>query len=364
MKFKQKLIIIPLLLWLVPLLLVLFGTAQKAEAAAGKCTELLTNCVVYRNLDIYNTIKKTPTAFKMNADKTVIYGDFYPRIEGTPVPVTFYDKGDAVSITPEGTVSGHKYLAAPDVFCSGMEHTGGIFITKSDYEDPKPDFISGKLDVDWYDKTNDDCKNYNIDYNPSDPSTDKPGKDGEQADIIIDTSAAGSGDDDDTTTPPGGSTGDNEACYKNDWGLSWLFCPLIEGASKVSERLYGFVEDQLKFVFPASIGGDKGGVRDAWNSIRILVSGLVVILMLVMVISQAIGSGPFDAYTIRKMVPRLVAGVILIQLSWPVFGWIINSVDVIGRGLADIMYAPFGGASKMNLLSLLGQFGREAVAFN
>lgn len=164
---------------------------------------------------------------------------------------------------------------------------------------------------------------------------------------------------------------DEEACYASNWQLNWFVCPLITAASTSASKMYNFVEDQLKFrvedgAKKDSLGDQKTreGVKAAWNNFRILVSGLVVVLMLVMVIGQAIGSGPFDAYTVKKMLPRLVAGVILIQLSWPIFSWVINIVDDLGRGLADIMYAPFGGSSTMTFDKVMGAFGTEAITWN
>src|SRR5581483_2795949 len=95
------------------------------------------------------------------------------------------------------------------------------------------------------------------------------------------------------------------------------------------------------------------GLHSAWSLIRNIVSALLIILMLVMVISQAIGSGPFDAYTVKKVMPKLVAAIILMQLSWAITIWVINVVDDLGRSLANIMYAPFGGAKQMDLNSLM-----------
>jgi len=172
---------------------------------------------------------------------------------------------------------------------------------------------------------------------------------------------------------PGGTTNTNSSdykCFESGWALSWVACPVISAAQGLANSLYGFVEDQLQFTVKEgkqkdSLGGQdsREQVKGAWNSFRILVSGLVVILMLVMVIGQAIGSGPFDAYTVKKMLPRLVAGVILIQLSWPIFSFVINFVDALGRGLADIMYAPFGGSGKLSLSSIMGSFHPEAITF-
>ena len=172
-----------------------------------------------------------------------------------------------------------------------------------------------------------------------------------------------------TPTEPGSVTGDDEACYSKGWELSWIACPVITAAQTAANAMYGFVEDQLKFTVSQngskdSLGDQHENVKKAWNNFRILVSGLVVILMLVMVISQAIGSGPFDAYTVRKMLPRLVMGVILIQISWPLFSWVVNTVDDLGRGIADLMYAPFCGSEALNLNTIMSDFKTEGTVFS
>ena len=61
----------------------------------------------------------------------------------------------------------------------------------------------------------------------------------------------------------------------------------------------------------------------------------------------------FDAYTIKKVVPRLVAAVILIQLSWFIFTTMLAITNDIAFGIEGLLYAPFGGASHVTLSNLI-----------
>lgn len=61
----------------------------------------------------------------------------------------------------------------------------------------------------------------------------------------------------------------------------------------------------------------------------------------------------FDAYTIKKVVPRLVAAIILIQLSWFIFTNMLRITNDIAFGLEGLMYAPFGGKDALSLSSLI-----------
>jgi hypothetical protein len=109
--------------------------------------------------------------------------------------------------------------------------------------------------------------------------------------------------------------------------------------------------------------GDNNGAYKAWAIIKDLVTSVLIILLLIMVISQALGNGIFEAYTVRKVLPRLVIAVIGMQLSWDLCIFIINIADHLGEGLAQIMAAPFGGAGNLDLGSLLKHLSTGAAIF-
>lgn len=57
----------------------------------------------------------------------------------------------------------------------------------------------------------------------------------------------------------------------------------------------------------------------------------------------------FDAYTIKKVLPRLVIAVILIQLSWPLITTLINVINQVSWGMEGLMYLPFGGRDALDI---------------
>ena len=157
-----------------------------------------------------------------------------------------------------------------------------------------------------------------------------------------------------------GEGGEADACQKNSggWAFTWAVCPVLNAADELTTFLVNNFEEQLAFNVSqlGSTSDPKSGsykIHQTWSLIKNIASALVVIVMLIMVLSQAISVGPFDAYTVRKLLPRLVAVVILMQISWPLFTYVIDIVNNLGRGIADIMYLPFGGADNMDLWSLL-----------
>lgn len=140
--------------------------------------------------------------------------------------------------------------------------------------------------------------------------------------------------------------------------LEWIFCPILRGIDAAIQQFYNEVEDQLCFKAGPSdtrgavVCGDnnvleakptnKGNVKDAWSVMRMIATSLLVIAMLLMVMSQAMNFGPLDPYTARKLLPKLVAAAILIQISWFLAKFAIDLSNDIGQGIKDLMYAPFG----------------------
>lgn len=165
-----------------------------------------------------------------------------------------------------------------------------------------------------------------------------------------------------TSTP----VGDSCELDSGGFSLAWLMCPLLAAANDLvngsdgNGGLIGLFENQLSFNVNRDLGVVGGGsnqVQTAWSLIKNIASIALIVIMLIMIFSQAVSAGPFDAYTVRKILPRLVAAVILMQLSWYIVAWIVDLVDDVGNSLADLLYAPFGGSKQLDLGHLLSHAG-------
>jgi len=148
--------------------------------------------------------------------------------------------------------------------------------------------------------------------------------------------------------------------------FAFFMCPALREADDAAQGLFAFVERELCINTGnvSSTGNPPcedekniftDDIERIWNAFRIIASALLVIIMLVMVISQAFSIGPVDAYTLRKLLPRLVAAVILIQISWIMLKWFVDLSNDLGTGITQIMFAPFGGVQNMQLEDLVGQ---------
>jgi hypothetical protein len=147
--------------------------------------------------------------------------------------------------------------------------------------------------------------------------------------------------------------------------FAWVICPALDLADNIIQSVYGQVEGQLCFntgktsstsgvVCQGQPNSLVDGVKGSWNIFKNIASALLVIAMLIMIISQAIGGGLFEAYTIRKMLPKLVAAVILMQLSFVLLKYAIDLSNDAGTAIGNIILAPFGGVDHMNLKDMVG----------
>lgn len=79
----------------------------------------------------------------------------------------------------------------------------------------------------------------------------------------------------------------------------------------------------------------------AWSSFRNIGMALIVIAALVMIVSQVIGTPLLDAYTIKKVMPRLLIATIGLALSWYLIGFVVGLFNDLGGLVQNIILQPF-----------------------
>lgn len=176
---------------------------------------------------------------------------------------------------------------------------------------------------------------------------------------------------------PGGnnpSTAPNVNCDSSGFSLSWIMCPVINGLQQfvggLNTEIYKLMAigtsnsvdtDQPAAIFcpaaqtgtPATQTGTCESYHKAWSNFRDLALGLMVIAGLVMVMAQALGMEILDAYTIRKVLPRLLIAALAITLSWQLMEFFVTLSNDLGYGIGALISNPFSG--------LTGQFNLGAT---
>lgn len=156
------------------------------------------------------------------------------------------------------------------------------------------------------------------------------------------------------TTNPDPPTPSVDACAENAADLGLLVCPMQDAFSQMllwlDERIIKTLRIETQHIFagvgntPEATDQEKAGsnaFRIAWSSFRTLAYALLVILGLIMIVSQIVGLDLFDAYTIRKMLPRLALAAIFIPLLWPLLALAFNMANDAAYAVWGLIFSPF-----------------------
>lgn len=146
----------------------------------------------------------------------------------------------------------------------------------------------------------------------------------------------------------GAADGTDNSCEGNSGVLGWIFCPVVKIMAEGIDQYEGYIKDQL---ITSTVDNN---VQQAWSRVRNIALILLVPIMLVMVLSTALGFDFIDAYTVKRTLPRLAIAVILISLSFPLTKFALEIFNAIGNGIQGIMLFPWSGAIDKNLSNYLG----------
>lgn len=121
---------------------------------------------------------------------------------------------------------------------------------------------------------------------------------------------------------------DQENC-KIDY-IGWVICPVVNTLASMSEGARARLVKMLT-VDTKSILGDtsEGSVYSYWSKIRDYANILFVIFFLFVIYSQITGYG-LDNYGIKRMLPKLIVGVIAVNISFYICGLLIDLSNVVG----------------------------------
>lgn len=132
------------------------------------------------------------------------------------------------------------------------------------------------------------------------------------------------------------------SCVENS-ALDWILCPVLNLAIAGSEGLDTIINSILDVDTNQIFGSENtsDAYHTAWSVFRTFALVLIAAAALIMVIAQAAGLEILDAYTIRKVLPRLIIASIGITLSWEIMEFLITLSNDLGSGIRSIIYAPF-----------------------
>lgn len=138
---------------------------------------------------------------------------------------------------------------------------------------------------------------------------------------------------------PGSGSVTTPTCESSQGGLGWIVCAVVEWFVARLDDFVGQTSEDLLFVQVDDSPDSQ--LHKAWQSFVTIANIFFVIAFIVVVFGQATSIG-VDAYTVKKMLPRIVVGIIAVQLSFFLVQILIDFSNVLGRGVDGIMTAAVG----------------------
>ena len=140
----------------------------------------------------------------------------------------------------------------------------------------------------------------------------------------------------------GENKGDDEEQCKIDY-LGWILCPIINTLGTISDEAQKQLEQFLHLSNEAIISDRSESSPYAyWSRIRDYANVLFVIAFLAIIYSQLTGRG-IDNYGIKRMLPKLIAGIILVNVSFYLCGLMVDLSNLIGKSAYQFIAAPQAG---------------------
>ena len=106
-------------------------------------------------------------------------------------------------------------------------------------------------------------------------------------------------------------------CHTKGGALGWIVCPIIEQSTDMIQNVYtDWIQPYLSIdavLFDTSETGGQA-IHQIWSLFQGFANLAFVILFLVVIFSQLTGVG-IDNYGIKKILPKLIIGAVLINIA-------------------------------------------------
>lgn len=173
---------------------------------------------------------------------------------------------------------------------------------------------------------------------PSTPSTDpeNPNNSPDQDETNSSEDNPEEGNEDNSETDDEDDSTDLETeestnvCYTESGILGWIVCGSTEFLSSFIDSIYSTINDFL-IVKPISMDS-QSAIYIVWQYARNITNTVFIIFLLIVIFSQVTGFG-INNYGIKRVLPRLIITVILVNLSFIICSLAVDVSNIIGSSL-------------------------------
>ncbi len=161
---------------------------------------------------------------------------------------------------------------------------------------------------------------------------------------------------------PGGSTDCtvSSCAYEN---LGWILCPVLRASAQAADYAFTFVNQNFMKI-DVGLTNPSSGAAQAGSVIRNIANVLFVIVMLIIIYTFVTGQGVSN-YNLKRMAPRFIVAVILVQASFFVCQIFVDISNILGVGVRQILVEQVAdkiGPSAMPLADEAGKNDTETLS--
>ena len=160
--------------------------------------------------------------------------------------------------------------------------------------------------------------------------------------------------------PPSGAAPAPTTCSLE--GVGWIVCPVLRSAAKAADYAFTFISQSFLGLELTLFDADSG-VQQAWR-VMWNIANVGFVLALLWVIYGHITGHAAGTYNIKRMLPRLIIGAILVQVSFYISQLLVDISNIVGATINNILagIATSIGPSGMPLSTQIGSYDSVTLA--
>ena len=141
-------------------------------------------------------------------------------------------------------------------------------------------------------------------------------------------------------------------------GIGWLVCPVMNFVAGINDAAYSAISGFLD-IKPAILSdGNNSGAKQGWEFFRNIANAIFAVIFLWIIFSQISNVGVSN-YGIKKILPRLIIGALLVNLSYYLCQIFVDLSNILGHTLKDALES---GAGEIGANSEATGLGSEIIA--
>lgn len=117
-------------------------------------------------------------------------------------------------------------------------------------------------------------------------------------------------------------------------GIGWFACPIGNNLAKGMDQIFNILDGFME-VQPVQVNDTGNGMYIAWDIMRNIANVAFIIAFLVLIYSQMTSYG-MSNYGLKKLIPRLIVGAILVNLSFIICAVAVDISNILGYALQDV----------------------------